>query len=305
MTKRQVALFCATLVALFYAINFSAAKEVTPEYVGPFGLTWYRVVFTCAIFWTISFFAGPKEKVPFKELPLIALAAFCGVGFNMITFMWGLSLTTPISASVLMVTTPIMVVVLSAIFLKESLFPMKIAGIAIGFTGAALLIFLSSSPSLVGADPLTGNLLVFANTISYSFYILLAKKLTKKYHVFTLMKWLYLFGVLLITPFGIQQGLAFEVGEASDFVLLNIAYVILFATFGTYMLNIIAIRTLKPSVVAVFVYLQPLIAALIAVGLGTDQMTWTKAGAGALIFFGVYLAGKKRKSKSDTEALIN
>ena len=73
MTKRQVALICATFVALFYAINFSSAKEVTPEHIGPFGLTWYRVVFTCAIFWIISIFTGPKEKVPFKELPLIAL----------------------------------------------------------------------------------------------------------------------------------------------------------------------------------------------------------------------------------------
>ena len=303
MTKRQVAIMCGTLVALFYAINFSSAKEVTPEYVGPFGLTWYRVIFTCAIFWTISLFAGPREKVPFKELPLIALAAFCGVGFNMITFMWGLSLTTPISASVLMVTTPIIVAVLSAIFFKEHLHFWEIFGIALGFSGAALLIFLASTPNQVGEDPVMGNILIFLNAVSYSFYILLAKKLTKKYHVFTLMKWLYLFGVLFITPFGIQEGLAFEAGEASNFVLLNIAYVILFATFGTYMLNIIAIRTLKPSVVAVFVYLQPLLAALIAVGLGTDQMTWTKAGAGLLIFIGVYLAGKKKRSKGDSKLL--
>ena len=92
------------------------------------------------------------------------------------------------------------------------------------------------------------------------------------------------FGVLFITPFGIQQGLGFDVANASSHVILNIAYVVIFATFGTYMLNIIAIRTLKPSVVAVFVYLQPLLAALIAVGLGTDQMTWVKAGAGMVIF---------------------
>ncbi|WP_194851790.1 DMT family transporter [Nonlabens antarcticus] len=293
MTKRQVALVCATLVALFYAINFSSAKEVTPEHVGPFGLTWYRVIFTCAIFWIISLFVGPKEKVPLKEMPLIALAAFCGVGFNMITFMWGLSLTTPISASVLMVTTPIIVVILSAIFLKEHLTIIKVAGVALGFVGAALLIFLSTAPNKIGADPTTGNVLVFLNCISYAIYILLAKKLTKKYNVFTLMKWLYLFGVIYITPFGIQEGLAFEAGDATAHVLWNIAYVVLFATFGTYMLNIIAIRTLRPSVVAVFVYLQPLLAALIAVGLGTDYMTWTKAGAGLLIFTGVYLTGSK------------
>jgi drug/metabolite transporter (DMT)-like permease len=303
MTKRQVALLCGTLAALFYAINFSSAKEVTPEHVGPFGLTWYRVIFTCAIFWTISLFTGPKEKIPLKEMPLIALAAFCGVGFNMITFMWGLSLTTPISASVLMVTTPIIVVILSAIFLKENLFPIKITGVALGFMGAVLLIFLSSTPNATGTEPTTGNILVFLNCVSYAVYILLAKKLTAKYDVFTLMKWLYLFGVLYITPFGIQEGLAFEPGTASITVLLNIGYVVLFATFGTYMLNIIAIRTLKPSVVAVFVYLQPLLAALIAVGLGTDQMTWTKAGAGLLIFLGVFLAEKKKQTRPDSKLL--
>ncbi|KQC32124.1 multidrug transporter [Nonlabens sp. YIK11] len=303
MTKRQIALVCATLVALFYAINFSSAKEVTPEHIGPFGLTWYRVVFTCAIFWTISLFAGPKEKVPFKELPLIALAAFCGVGFNMVTFMWGLSLTTPITASVLMVTTPIIVAVLSAIFLKEHLHFWKVLGIGLGFSGAAFLIFLSSTPNQVAADPFLGNVLIFLNALSYSFYILLAKKLTKKYHVFTLMKWLYLFGVLFITPFGIQQGLGFDVSNASSHVILNIAYVVIFATFGTYMLNIIAIRTLKPSVVAVFVYLQPLLAALIAVALGTDELTWVKAAAGAVIFLGVYLAGKKSKRELSEKLL--
>lgn len=299
MTKRQVAIIFGVLVALFYAINFSSAKEVTPEHVGPFGLTWYRVIFTCAIFWIISLFAGPKEKVPFKELPLIALAAFCGVGFNMITFMWGLSLTTPITASVLMVTTPIIVALMSAIFLKERLHFWKVVGIGLGFSGATLLILLSSTPNLIATDPVTGNFLIFLNCVSYSFYILLAKKLTKKYNVFTLMKWLYLFGVLFITPFGIQQGLEFDVSEASTYVILNIVYVVLFATFGTYMLNIIAIRTLSPSVVAVFVYLQPLLAALIAVGLGTDQLTWTKAGVGFLIFLGVYLTGRKPERKPD------
>jgi drug/metabolite transporter (DMT)-like permease len=295
MNARTIAIICGFFVALFYAYNFTAAKEVTPLYIGPFGLTWYRVVVTCAIFWIISLFAGPKEKVPFKELPLIALAAFCGVGFNMVTFMWGLSLTSPINASVLMVSTPIIVLVLSAIFLKERLFATRIIGILVGFSGAALLIFLSTGAGAEASNPTLGNLLIFVNAFSYSFYILLAKRLTAKYHVFTLMKWLYFFGLLFITPFGITQGLAFDFSMASTSTLLNIGYVILFATFGTYMLNIIAIRTLKPSVVAVFVYLQPLLATLIAVGLGKDIITWQKAVAGLLIFSGVFLTGLKKK----------
>lgn len=295
MSKRTVAIICGFFVALFYAYNFTAAKEVTPEHVGPFGLVWYRVVVTCAIFWIISLFAGPKEKVPFKELPLIALAAFCGVGFNMVTFMWGLSLTSPISASVLMVSTPIIVLVLSALFLKERLHTLRIIGILIGFSGAALLTLLSTGAGAEAKDPFLGNILVLVNAISYGIYILLAKRLTAKYHVFTLMKWLYFFGVLFITPFGIMQGLDFEFSTASTETLLNIGYVILFATFGTYMLNIIAIRTLKPSVVAVFVYLQPLLATLIAVGLDKDVITWQKSIAGFLIFLGVFLTGIKKK----------
>ncbi|WP_240642044.1 DMT family transporter [Nonlabens xiamenensis] len=298
ISKRSVAILCGFFVALFYAYNFTAAKEATPEHIGPFGLTWYRVLVTCAIFWIISLFAGPKEKMSWKELPPIALAAFCGVGFNMVTFMWGLSLTSPISASVLMVSTPIIVLVLSAIFLKERLFATRLIGILIGFSGAALLIFLSTGKGAEAPNPLLGNLLIFVNATSYAFYILLAKRLTAKYHVFTLMKWLYLFGLLFITPFGIQQGLEFNIAAATPHVLLNIGYVVIFATFGTYMLNIIAIRTLKPSVVAVFVYLQPLLATLIAVGLGKDLLTWQKAVAGLLIFAGVFLTGLKKKEKS-------
>ncbi len=295
MSKRTVAIICGFLVALFYAYNFTAAKEVTPEHVGPLGLVWYRVVATCVIFWIISLFTESKKKIPYRELPLIALAAFCGVGFNMITFMWGLSLTSPISASVLMVSTPIIVLVLSALFLKEKLHTLRIIGIMIGFSGAALLTLLSTGAGTAAKDPFLGNILVLVNAISYGIYILLAKRLTAVYDVFTLMKWLYFFGVLIITPFGISQGLEFEFTTASTEVLLNIGYVVIFATFGTYMLNIIAIRTLKPSVVAVFIYLQPLLATLIAVGLDKDVITWQKLVAGLLIFTGVFLTGLKKK----------
>ncbi len=297
MNIRHIAIFCGFCVALFYAYNFTAAKEVVPEHIGPYGLTWFRVLFTGSIFWILSLLAGPKAKVPLKELPLIALAAFCGVGFNMVTFMKGLELTSPISASVLMVTTPIIVLVLSAIFLKERLFALRIIGILVGFSGAAMLILASSDATENATDPALGNLLIFVNALSYSFYILLAKKLTKKYHVFTLMKWLYFFGVLFITPFGISQGLEFDARAASLETLLFVGYVILFATFGTYMLNIIAIKNLRPSVVAVFIYLQPLLAGMIAVGLGKDEINATKIIAGVLIFAGVFMTSLKKREK--------
>ncbi len=297
MSKRNVAILCGFLVALFYAYNFTAAKEVTPEYIGPYGLSWYRVIVTCTIFWILATIIRPSDKVSLKELPAIALAAFCGVGFNILTFMKGLSLTSPISASVLMVTTPIIVLVLSAIFLKERLYASRIIGIVIGFSGAALLILLSSNAASANAtDPFLGNILIFVNAVSYSFYIILAKRLTARYNVFTLMKWLYFFGVIYITPFAYTEILAFDPFTASTSTLLFIGYVVLFATFGTYMLNIIAIKTLKPSVVAVFVYLQPLLATLIALGLGKDEINLYKIGAGILIFAGVFITSLPKKA---------
>lgn len=297
MTKTQVGLLCATFVALFYAYNFTAAKEVTPEFMDPFALTWYRVALTGAIFWIIGTILRPKDHIPLQQMPRVALAAFCGVGFNMVTFMWGLSKTTPIAASVLMVTAPIIVLVLSTIMLRERLRWSRILGIIVGFSGTAGLIFLTSAKGADASNPILGNFLIFINAVSYSFYIILASKLTQQYNIFTLMKWLYFFGVLFITPFCIMQVLDFDVMNASSHVLLNAGYVVLFATFGTYMLNIIAIRNLKPSVVAVFVYLQPLLATIIAVGLDKDRLTWVKGIAGLLIFIGVYLTTKKPSKK--------
>lgn len=301
MNKTQVGLLCATFVALFYAYNFTAAKEVTPRYIDPFALTWYRVALTGAMFWIIGTILRPKDHIPLKQMPRVALAAFCGVGFNMVTFMWGLSKTTPISASVLMVTAPIIVLVLSAIMLRERLRWSRILGIVIGFSGTAGLIFLTTSKGADASNPLLGNFLIFINAVSYSFYIILASKLTQQYNIFTLMKWLYLFGVLFITPFCIIQVTEFDIASASTHVLLNAGYVVLFATFGTYMLNIIAIKNLKPSVVAVFVYLQPLLATIIAVGLEKDRLTWVKAIAGLLIFTGVYLTTRKPSNRSSIE----
>ncbi len=285
-------------MALFYAYNFTVAKTVTPEHIGPFGLTWYRVFCTGSIFWVLALIFRSKDSVPLKEMPLIALAAMCGVGFNMITFMWGLSLTAPINAAVLMVTTPILVMLLSALILKEPLNKFKVSGIGIGFLGAAYLIYITSDGNNHASNPVLGNLLILLNAIFYAFYIILAKKLTAKYHVFTLMRWLYFFGLLIISPFCIQEAMEFNWSIATTDVLFGIGYVILFATFGTYMLNIIAIKNLKPSVVAVFVYLQPLLASIIAISLGADNLSFQKIVAGILIFAGVYLTtlGKQKKA---------
>src|SRR5690606_6576451 len=146
--------------------------------------------------WLVWLFL-PKEKISNSDFPRIAAAAFFGVALNMLTFFKGLSLTTPISAAVLMVTTPIIVLVLSAIIMKEKMEPKKALGIVLGLTGTAILIIYGKSAASA-PNATFGNFLVFINAVSYGFYLIIVKKLMDRYNAFTFVKWIYLFGFLMV-----------------------------------------------------------------------------------------------------------
>lgn len=294
MSRRAYALIAASFVALFYGANYTIAKDVMPTYVQPFGFIILRIAGALLLFWIISFL-GPKEKIERRDYPRMIAAAIFGVGINMLAFFEGLSLTTPINASVLMVTTPMIVLILSVVFLKEKLKLLKVLGILIGLSGT-LLIILYSHPAAVDAPNIPlGNIYIFINATSYSCYLLIVKKITEKYHPFTFMKVLYAIGLVFVLPFGYEQLLAVEFSSIPLEIYLKIGYVLVFATFGTYILNIFAIRELKPTTVAVFVYVQPFLAAIFAVFLGKDQIDMVKILAAVLIFTGVYLTSKKPK----------
>ncbi len=294
MSRRALALIAASFVAVFYGANYTIAKDVMPHYIQPFGFIVLRVAGAFLLFWAISFF-GPKEKIARKDFAQIALASLFGVGINMLAFFEGLNLTTPISASVLMVTTPIIVLILAVIFLKEKIRMLKILGVLIGLSGTLLIILYGTGNSATATNPTLGNFLIFVNATSYACYIIVVKKITQKYHPFTFIKWMYGIGFLFIFPFGFSQLLEVQPGMIPLEGYLKIGYVILFATFGTYILNIFAIRELKPTTVAVFIYLQPMLASIFAIGLGKDKLDLIKVMATLLIFVGVYLVTKKPK----------
>ncbi|WP_108868019.1 DMT family transporter [Aquimarina aquimarini] len=297
MSKRTLALIAASFVAVFYGANYTIAKDVMPHYVQPFGFIVIRVLGAALLFWAIGLL-GPKEKIAHKDFARIAVAALFGVGINMLAFFEGLNLTTPISASVLMVTTPIIVLILAVIFLKEKIRILKIIGVLVGLSGTLLIILYGSGSSGTSANPMLGNFLVFINAASYACYIIVVKKITQKYHPFTFMKWMYTIGFIFVLPFGFSQLLDIQVDSIPLDGYLKIGYVILFATFGTYVLNIFAIKELKPTTVAVFIYLQPLLASTFAIALGKDELDIIKIGATFLIFVGVYLVTKKPKALS-------
>jgi drug/metabolite transporter (DMT)-like permease len=296
MIKRNYAYIAATLVSIIYGVTFTVAKDVMPEFVLPFGFILLRVAGSAVLFWAISFL-GPKVKIEPKDFPRIAAAAFFGVALNMLTFFKGLSYTSPIMGAVLMCTTPMIVLVLSAILLRERLSSKKTIGLILGLIGTAVLILYGKSMHNAPKASL-GNLLVFINAVSYGFYLIIVKKLMNKYNAFTFVKWIYTFGLLMVFPFGWAEFQAIAWPFIPLGIYYKIGFIVVFSTFLTYMLNLISMRELKPTTVAVFIYLQPLFASVFAIGLGKDEISAVKGIAAVLIFTGVYLVTIVKDTKA-------
>lgn len=291
MSKRYLALIAATLVSVIYGVTFTIAKDVMPTYILPYGFIVLRVGGSVILFWLIWLFV-PKEKIDRTDFPRIIAAAFFGVAFNMLTFFKGLSLTSPISAAVLMVSTPIIVLILSAIIMKERMLKRKVFGIVLGLVGTAFLILYGKSVGNASNANL-GNLLVFANAISYGFYLIVVKKLMEKYSAFTFVKWIYLFGFIMVLPFGYNELQAVQFTGIPVDIAWKIVFIVVISTFLTYLLNLLSMKELKPTTVAVFIYLQPVFATIFAIGLGKDELNLVKVGAAILIFSGVFLVTQK------------
>jgi len=297
MSKRHWALMAATLVSIIYGVTFTIAKDVMPAFIEPFGFILLRVGGSVILFWMVSLF-GPKEKIALADFPRIIAAAFFGVALNMLTFFKGLSYTSPIMGAVLMVTTPMIVLILSAIIMKERMIKRKIFGIILGLAGTISLILYGKS-MINAPNEMLGNLLVFINAVSYGFYLIIVKKLMDKYNAFTFVKWIYTFGFLMVLPFGWNEFDAVNWNIIPTEIYWKIGFVVVFSTFLTYLLNLVSMRELKPTTVAVFIYLQPLFATIFAISLGKDDLSWVKIGSAILIFIGVYLVTQKKKVISE------
>jgi drug/metabolite transporter (DMT)-like permease len=292
MSKRNLALIGATIVSIIYGITFTIAKDVMPKYIDAYGFILLRAGGSMLLFWLVWIFM-PKEKIDLNDFPRIIASAFFGVAFNMLTFFKGLSLTSPISAAVIMVTTPMIVLVLSAIIMKERMQKRKVFGIILGLIGTGFLILYGKSIGSATHAGL-GNLLVLVNAISYGFYLIIVKKLMNKYSAFTFVKWIYLLGFLMVLPFGWSQFASVNWAIIPTDIYWKIGFVVIISTFLTYLLNLLSMKELKPTTVAVFMYLQPVFATVFAISLGKDSLSLVKIGSALLIFSGVYLVTQKK-----------
>lgn len=296
MSKYQWALLAATLVAIIYGVTFTIAKDVMPTYVKPYAFISLRVGISTLLFWGLSFW-GPKEKIANSDYGIVLACAFFGVAFNMLTFFKGLSYTSPIMGAILMVTTPLIVLTFSTLFLKTPLQLKKTLGIIMGLIGTLLLILYGKS---IDNAPMAGwgNFLVFLNAASYAAYLIIVKKLMDRYHAFTFVKWIYTLGFFMVIPFGWNELQEVSWSEIPNSIAIKIAFVVVVSTFLTYLLNLLSMKELKPETVAVFIYLQPLFATIIAVILQKDHLDVVKVSSMLCIFLGVYWVSHRSSNMS-------
>lgn len=293
MSKRHLAIFAAFAASFIYGVNHTIAKDLMPTYIKPFGFIMLRVLGAALLFWITSLFL-PKEKIDRKDWIRIILCALFGMTINMLMFFKGLALSTPINSSVVITLSPVILLILSAIFLKEKITWFKGSGIAIGLIGALVLILFGIKTQENAPNIPLGNVLFIINATAYSVYLIIVKPLTAKYSSITLMKWFFLIAVFTNLPVALPEFLEVQWTELPLSVIGVMIFVVVGTTYLTYLFNVFALRTLRPSTIGVFMYLQPLIATLVAIVLGADTLTGTRAFAAGLIFLGVYLSTKRK-----------
>lgn len=297
MSKRTLALLAALGATTIYGLNHTIAKGAMPDYVGPFAFIMLRLGGATVLFWMIAVFA-PKQKIEKKDWGRIFACALLGMAINMLAFFKGLQLSTPINSSVLVTITPIIVVILSAIFIKERVTLNKGLGILLGFIGALTLILFGAEIRQDAPNIPLGNSLFVLNATVYGSYLILVKKLTEKYHPLVLMKWLFTIGFVLVFPVTYSEFTELQWSTMPVWVYGVIAFVVICTTFLTYLFNVFALQELKASTVGAFTYVQPVIGILFALFTGKDNLTAIKVLAACLVLLGVYLASKKVKARS-------
>jgi len=292
VVKSHLALFLANLI---YALTFTLAKDIMPGTVSPMGLILIRITGAMILF-HIAHKIWVKEKVKRSDYGILFLCGLFGVALNMTFFLKGLNYTTPIHAAVTMTSAPIIIFILAIIFHGEKKLPRRIFGVALGASGALILAIYGREFETGNPNLALGNLFVFINAVSYAIYLTLVKPLMTKYHFLTLTKWIFSVGFILVLPFGIDDVQQVKWAEISNIIWAEIGFVVVGTSFLAYLCNIYALKRLRASTVGFYIYLQPVLATVIALLLGSDKLDPVKISASIIIFIGVYLVGRRTKA---------
>ena len=306
LLKAHLALLAANLI---YGINYIVAKGVMPNKIGPSAFILVRLLGATLLFWIVKSFV--KEQVKKTDLPRLILCGLLGAAVRIAVissnhegsthFFHGLNLTSPIDASIIITSVPVLVLILSAFVLKESITTNKVLGILVGGIGAILLIWYGKKAG--GNSSVLGNFFIFLNTSCYATYLVIVKPLMKKYSAITVISWVFLFGLIFAIPIGIQDLRATDFSAFDFNTYASVGYVVLFTTFFAYLFNIYALNYVSPSVNGSYIYLQPVVSFIVVsfyayVLMHTEyanDIDAIKIVSCVLVVIGVYLISKTPK----------
>ena len=273
--------------------------------VTPLVVTDLRITGAMVLFWIASFFQKPERVAP-KDLLKLLGASLLAIVFNQGCFIFGVGLTSPVDASIITTSMPLLAMVLAAIYLKEPITGKKVLGIAVGATGALLLILGShqvSEAKAAGNHYIWGDLLVLLAQFSYALYFVLFKNFVNKYSLITIMKWMFTYAFICALPFSYNDLLHTEWKSLQNTEIGALVFIVVGSTFISYVLIVIGQKNLRPTVAGMYNYVQPLVASIVAVCWGMDTFNFVKIISVALIFGGVYLVTNSR-SKAEMEAVV-
>lgn len=296
MDKNKVAGHLAAAAAyIIFGFNIVLCKNIANSgTISPIVLFTLRALAATILFWGLSL-CLPREKVDRMDLPKIFIAAFTGLFVPQFTFLAAISMTTSIDSAILGSLTPIFTMLFAAVFLKEPITSRKAAGVALSFAGMMLLIFNSvNAHNGVDRTHPAGILLMLLNGLSFAAYLGIFRPLISRYNVVTFMKWMFLSALVISLPFSAKGLIETSYSAISAPVAWEIAYVIFFATFLAYFLIPVGQKRLRPTLVSMYSYLQPMIATVISIATGLDVLNWQKIAAIILIFGGVAMVNRSR-----------
>lgn len=295
-----IAHLCMFMACAFWGLMAPLGKDAMTHGIDGIDMVTFRVVGGCLLFWLTAPFVK-HERVPWQDRLRFAGAGLLGLVTNQCCYTIGLSLTSPINASIVTTSMPIFAMVLAALILKEPITAKKALGVAIGCCGAVTLILSSASAANDRVGNLGGDLLCIGAQFSFALYLSTCYKLIRRYSVFTINRWMFLWATIMILPFSLRHVAAIDFAGVPSSTWWETAYVVLFGTYIGYILTMIGQKTLRPTVVSIYNYVQPLVSVIVSVATGIALLRWTQGLAVVLVFSGVMLVTKS-KSRRDMEA---
>lgn len=279
---------------IFWGSMAPASKIVLSSgFVSPISLTTFRMLGAAIVFWIASLFTA-RERVSSKDMVALFFAALFGIVFNQGMYILGVSMTSPIDATIVATSSPIITMIIAAFYLKEPVTGKKVLGIFVGAAGALTLILSGQQAATGGSSNLLGDLCCFIAQCCFAIYVVVYKGLISRYTPITLMKWMFTYSAICMIPFSYSTVAEINYQALPLTIWLNIAIVVFGGTFLAYLLVPIGQKNLRPTLVTMYNYVQPIVASIITIIVGLDTFGWLKGVAIILVFAGVYIVNKSR-----------